>query len=115
MGLFRKKKKAVIKKSFINALNEVLAKEDTKISNYLKLKPRLSKFVAVYKYKFDPYVYAHGDTIQIKFNKDFDYSTDYPDGFFALADKLGLNIEPICNSGYSADNGKRFNVRAKSK
>ena len=58
---------------------------------------------------------AHGDTIQIKFNKDFDYDTDFPDGFFALADKLGLNIEPICNSGYSSEHGKRFNVRAKSK
>ena len=115
MGLFRKKKKAVIKKSFINALNEVLAKEDTKISDYLRMKPRLNKFVAVYKQYFDTYIYAHSDCVQIKFNKDFDYGTDFPDGFFALADKLGLNIEPICNSGYSSDHGKRFNVRAKSK
>ena len=115
MGLFRRKKKAVIKKTFIHALNEVLAKEDTRISNYLKLKPRLTKFVSAYKQYFGTYIYVHSDAIQIKFNKEFDYGTDFPDGFFALADKLGLNIEPLCNSGYSSDHGKSFNVRAKSK
>ncbi len=114
MGLFRKKKKAVIKKTFIIALTEVLAKEDTRISNYLKLKPRLNKFVAVYKQHFDTYIYIHSEAIQIKFNKDFTYGDDFPDGFFALADKLGLNIEPLCNSGYSSDHGKSFNIRAKT-
>ena len=115
MGLFRKKKKAVIVKTFITALNNELAKEDKKIADYQRLKLRLPKFVAVYKRHFDTYIYVHADAIRIKFNEDFDYGTDFPDGFFALADKLGLNIEPICNSGYSSEHGKRFNVRAKSK
>ena len=115
MGLFRKKKKAIITKTFTHALNEVLAKEDKRIANYQRMKLRLTKFVSAYKQCFGTYIYVHTDAIQIKFNKDFDYGTDFPDGFFALADKLGLNIEPICNSGYSSDHGKSFNVRAKSK
>lgn len=115
MGLFRKKKKAVVVKTFTSALNEVLAKEDTRISNYLKLKPRLAKFVAIYKQHFGTYIYIHSEAIQIKFNKNFTYGDDFPDGFFALADKLGLNIEPLCNSGYSSEHGKSFNIRAKVK
>lgn len=115
MGLFRKKKKAVIVKTFINELNKVLATEDKRIADYQRLKLRLTKFVVVYKKHFDNYIYVRGNAVQIKFKEDFDYGTDFPDGFFALADKLGLNIEPICNSGYSSEHGKRFNVRAKTK
>ncbi len=40
----------------------------------------------------------------------------YPDGFFAFADKLGLNVEPICGSGYGSRNDNRqIIVRAKVK
>lgn len=114
MGLFRRKKKKVIKEeTFSHSLNYEISKHDEQIQNYHRLKPRLSKFVSIYKKHFATSVHIHNEGITLHFTKKF--AGDYSDGFFALADKLGLNIEPICNSTYSYSEEKAFIVRAKSK
>jgi len=115
---FKKKKNAVIVKTFTQSLNEELKKEDTKIANYKRLKPRLVDFVSRYKQCFTSYVNIYGDQVTIHLK---DNVKEYPDGFYALADKLGLNIEPICGSGYTASTygtstyERGFVARAKSK
>lgn len=123
MGLFsrKEKKNAVIVRTFTQSLNEEIKKEDTKIASYERLKPRLAEFIKEYKHYFTNDVTIYGDLVQIQFNKKFTYGSQYPDGFYALADKLGLNIEPNCGGGYYGGLGgggasiSSFNVRAKSK
>jgi len=113
MGLFRKKKKAVIVKTVTQTLNQEIKKHNNLIGNYNRLVPRLNKFVAQYKHHLSAHAYINDDAITLHFTKDF---TEYPDGFFALADKLGLNIEPICMNTYSYGSAeKSFIVRAKAK
>jgi len=116
MGLFKKKKNAVIVKTFLQALNHEMKIEDDRIVNYQRLKSKLPKFLTAYQKYFNNYAHIYGDTIQLQFKKDYE---DYPDGFFALADKLGLNIEPCCTSGGFgfdyADYYRSFNVKVKSK
>jgi len=114
MGLFRKKKKnAVIVKTITQVLNESIKEHSTLVEELERMKPRLSKFVAGYRGYLSTYRYVHSTGITLSLKKGI---TDYPDGFFALADKLGLNIEPNCGSTYSSfDRQKSFVVRAKSK
>ncbi len=119
MGFFKKEKKknAVIVKTITQVLDKEIKEENEKIEKYQKLIPILHKFVSEYKRYFNGYAHIYGDSVQLQFKKDYH---EYPDGFFALADKLGLNVEPCCDNGgwgYSINTEyhRSFNVKAKSK
>jgi len=113
MGFFRRKKKknAVVIKTAIQNLNEEIKKYTTTVNNLERLKPRLSKLIIHYKKQLSSYNHVYDGGVRLSFVKHF---KDYPDGFFATADTLGLNIEPVCASTYNYDE-KTFLVRAKSK
>ncbi len=113
MGLFRKKKKAVVvEKTPIQKLNEEIKINTNAIVNLERLKPRLNKLITHYKKQLDPYSHIFGIGITLTFAKGFN---NYPDGFYAFADKLGLNIEPICGSRFDFQPEPSFVVKAKHK
>jgi len=113
MGLFSKKKKAkVVEKTPSQKLTEEIKIHTTAVDSLERLKPRLNKLITHYKKQLDPYSRVYDSGITLTFMKGF---KDYPDGFFAFSDKLGLNIEPLCGSRYEVDREKSFIVRAKVK
>jgi len=111
MGLF-KKRKAVIVPTIDNELKKVMDKEDKKVNSYLKTKPAVKKLIAKYKQCLTNYANIYDYNIRLSLKKEF--FKDYPDGFFAYADKIGLTIEPICNN-YNESMERDFIVRAKNK
>lgn len=113
MGLFKKKKKAVVvEKTPIQKLNEEIRINTNAVDSLERLKPRLNKLITHYKKHLDSNSHVYGIGVTLRFAKGF---TKYPDGFYAFADKLGLNIEPVCGSTYSYSPEPSFIVRAKSK
>jgi len=112
MGLFRKKKAVVVPKTALQNLNEEIKTHTATVDNLERLKPRINKFITHYKKQLDNSSHVYGNGITLQFAKGF---TTYPDGFYAFADKLGLNIEPRCGSTYSYSPEPSFTVRAKSK
>ena len=110
MGLFKKRKARIVETLSINLGNEI-EKHDTEIANYQRMKKNIHKFINAYKEQLTRSAYIHGDSVTLHLKEDY-YSV-YPDGFFALADKLGLNIEPICSSSWSSANERSISVRAK--
>ena len=111
MGLFRKKKAVIVEKTATQKLNEEIKTHTTVIDSIERLKPRLNKLIAHYKKQLQSHTHVYGGGVTLTFIK----GNGYPDGFYAFADKLGLNIEPICGSTYSYSEEKSFVVRAKSK
>ncbi len=111
MGLFKKKKASIVP-TLDTELNKAIAKHDAIVDNYIRTKPALRKLVTKYKSSLTNYANIYDGRIRISLKKEF--FKDYPDGFFAYADKLGLTIEPICNS-YSESMERDLVVRAKSK
>jgi len=77
-----------------------------------KLKPRLNKLITHYKKQLDSHTHVYANGITLQFAKGF---TTYPDGFYAFADKVGLNIEPLCSSRYDFQPEPSFVVKAKYK
>jgi len=112
MGLFRKKKAVVVPKTAIQKLDEEIKINTNAVDSLERLKPRLSKLITHYKKQLDSDSHVYGIGVTLNFAKGF---TKYPDGFYAFADKLGLNIEPRCGSTYSYSPEPSFTVRAKSK
>jgi len=114
MGLFKKKpKKAkVVEKTASQNLTEEIKNHTTTVSNLERLKPRLNKFMTHYKRQLSTSNYVHSSGVTLHFAKGI---KTYPDGFYAFADKLGLNVLPICGSRYSYDEEPSFVVSAKSK
>ena len=113
MGLFRKKKKkVVVEKTASQLLNEEIRTHTTTVDNLERLKPRVNKFITHYKKQLDAHIQVYGNGITLTFAKGFE---KYPDGFYAFADKLGLNIEPHCSSTYSYRPEPSFTVKAKEK
>ena len=112
MGFFRKKKKAVVvEKTPIQKLNDEIKTHTATVDKLERLKPRLNKLVEHYKKQLDPYSRVYESGVTLSFLKEIG---NYPDGFYAFADKLGLNVEPSCSRYYSNEE-KSFVVRAKSK
>ncbi len=113
MGLFRRKKKAVIvQKTASQNLDMEIRIHTSTVNNLERLKPRLNKLITHYKKQLQKHTHVYANGITLTFIK----GNGYPDGFYAFADKLGLNIEPICsNNSYSYSEEKSFIVRAKSK
>ena len=113
MGLFRKKKNAVVvEKTATQKLNDEIKLHTSTVANLERLKPRINKFITHYKKLLDPHTLVYSGAITLSFKEGF---KGYPDGFFAFADKLKLNIEPMCESTYNYKAEKSFVVRAKSK
>jgi len=116
MGLFKKKKKKakVVEKTASQQLNEEIKTHTTTVDNLERLKPRVNKLITYYKKQLpqSSRKYVHGSGITLTFAKGF---TVYPDGFFAFADKVGLNIEPLCSNRYDYNPELSFVVRAKTK
>ena len=114
MGLFKKKKakKVEVPKTAIQNLNEQIKTYSATVSDLERLKPRLAKLVTHYKKQLGTYNYAHNTGVTMRFTKGI---INYPDGFYAFADKLGLNVQPVCSSGYDYDPEPTFIVSAKSK
>ncbi len=110
MGLFKRKAKTVETLS-IN-LGKELKKHDTEVENYQRMKKNIHKFISTYKSQLTTSAYIHGDSVTLHLKRD--YYSAYPDGFFALAEKLGLNIEPHCSSGYDSSMERSISVRAKN-
>jgi len=102
MGLFtrKKKKNAVVVKTITQVLNEKIKEHSIFVENLERMKPRLNKFVAEYKAYLSAYKYVHETGITLCLKKGIG---SYPDGFFASADRLGLNIEPSCSTYSSFD------------
>ncbi len=112
MGLFNKKKKAkVVEKTPIQKLNEEIKINTNTVTSLERLKPRLNKFITHYKRQLHSDSHVYGTGVTLHFSKGI---VTYPDGFYAFADKLGLNIEPICGSTYNYSPEPSFIVRAKS-
>jgi hypothetical protein len=113
MGLFRRKKKAVVvEKTATQKINAEIKTYTTTVDKLERLKPRLNKLITHYKKQLQLHTHVYGHGITLTFIK----GDGYPDGFYAFADKLGLNIEPICsNNSYGSNEEKSFVVRAKSK
>lgn len=111
MGLF-KKKKQVPKETLHDSLAKVIKSHDREIENYIRMKATIGKLVAKYRTSLTTSAYIHGDGITLYIK----HMEGYPDGFFAFADKLGLNVEPICGSGYaSRGENRQIIIRAKDK
>lgn len=106
------KKKAEVPKTAIQNLNAEIKSYTTTVDNLERLKPRLAKLVTHYKKQLGTYNYAHNTGVTLRFAKGI---INYPDGFYAFADKLGLNVQPVCSSGYDYDPEPSFIVSAKSK
>jgi len=113
MGLFKRKKKAVVVPKTASQNLDIEIKSHTSAVNELeRLKPRLNKLITNYKKQLQSHTHVYGNGITLTFVKGVQ---GYPDGFYAFADKLGLNIEPICTSTYNYSEEKSFVVKAKSK
>ncbi len=114
MGLFKKKKKKakVVEKTALQNLNKEIETHTTTVSNLERLKPRLNKFMTHYKRQLSAYNYVHSSGVTLHFAKGI---KTYPDGFYAFADKLGLNVLPICGNRYNYEEEPSFVVSAKSK
>lgn len=112
MGLFRKKKAVVVEKTASQKLNEEIKIHTSTVDNLERLKPRVNKLIAHYKKQLDTHSHVYDNGITLTFIKGVN---GYPDGFYAFADKLGLNVEPICGSTYNYREEKSFVVRAKNK
>ncbi len=112
MGFFKRKKKAVVvPKTAIQKLNEEIKLNTNAVNSLERLKPRLNKLITHYKKQLSSDSHVYGIGVTLNFSKG---TTRYPDGFYAFADKLGLNIEPQCSSrDYQPE--PSFVVRAKSK
>ncbi len=110
--MFGRKKKAVIVPTIENELDKVIKAEDKKVDNYTRAKPAVKKLIARYKKSLIPTANLYDHVIRLTLKKEF--YNDFPDGFFAYADKLGLNIEPICNT-YNSSQERDFTIRAKKK
>ena len=123
MGLFRKKKVTKKEPTFTEAYEKALVAEKERVASFKRMTPRLDKFIAVYGKYFNNHVQVYRDYVQMSFGKKFSECSReiFPDGFYSTADKLGLNIEPICYNGMQFNiseetyNTRSFNVRAKSK
>ncbi len=113
MGLFRRKKKAVVvPKTASQNLDIEIKTHATAVVTLERLKPRVNKLITHYKKQLDSHTHVYGNGITLSFITGF---PNYPDGFYAFADKLGLNIEPICGSTYNYREEKSFVVKAKNK
>ena len=112
MGLFRKKKAVVVSKTASQNLDIEIKIHTATVDILERLKPRVNKLITHYKKQLDSHTHVYGSGITLQFAKGF---TTYPDGFYAFADKLGLNIEPRCGSTYSYEPEPSFVVKAKSK
>jgi len=113
MGLFKKEKKKVIReKTALQNLIEEIKTHTTTVDSLERLRPRLKKFITHYKKQLNLHNNVYGSGVTLTFAKGF---INYPDGFYAFADKLGLNIEPVCASSYDYSPEPSFIVRAKSK
>ena len=112
MGLFRKKKAVVVPKTAVQKLNEEIKINTNAVTSLERLKPRLNKLITHYKKQLDTDSHVYGIGVTLHLAKGF---TKFPDGFYAFADKLGLNIEPACTSSYNYKEEPTFTVRAKSK
>jgi len=108
--MFNKKKKP--EPTVQENLKAEIKVEDHKMANYIATKKVINKFISKYKSSLTNYARIYDYTLRFTLKKE--YSDIYPNGFFAYADKLGLNIEPICNSSYS-NTTRDFIVRAKKK
>ncbi len=114
--LIKKKKSKKAEETLAINLGIQLKNHDTEINNYQIMKARIHKFTKAYKAQLTTRAYIHGTGITLYLKKE--YYTEFPDGFLAYADKLGLTVEPICNNGFgygSSDNERSFVIRAKSK
>ncbi len=113
MGLFGKKKskrkQVTTSDEFIKATKE----RDLINKNYVTIKPQVTKLIAKYKDALTTHASISGDVITLHLIEK--YNEIYPDGFFAFADKLGLNIEPTCMSGRYPSEYRAFDVRVKGK
>jgi len=113
MGFFRRKKKAVVVSKTASQNLDIEIKIHTSTVDTLeRLKPRVNKLITHYKKQLDSHTHVHASGITLQFAKGL---TTYPDGFYAFADNLGLNIEPICGSSYGYQPEPSFVVKAKSK
>ncbi len=111
-NLKKKAKKVEIPKTALQNLNTEIKLYTNTVANLERLKPRLNKLITHYKKQLGSYNYVHSGGITLNFAKGI---TNYPDGFYAFADKLGLNIEPQCSSNYNYSPEPTFVVSAKSK
>ncbi len=108
----RKKKAVVVPKTASQNLNAEIKSHTNAVNSLERLKPRLNKLITHYKKQLQAHTHVYGSGITLTFIKGVD---GYPDGFYAFADKVGLNIEPICGSTYAYSEEKSFVVRAKNK
>jgi len=114
MILFKRKKAKIVPTLTVNLI-KVIREHDEEVRNYQRMKINVQKFITKFKSELGVDAYIHGDKLTLYLRKQH-RSDEYPDGFFAFADKLGLTVEPICSSVYSySDKEKPFTVRAKSK
>ncbi len=115
MKLFGKKKPKKAKPTLADEFSTATKKRDTINKNYTTMKPQVTKLITKYKDALTTHVDISGSIITLHLIEK--YKTIFPDGFFAFADKLGLNIEPTCMSDrYSGSyNYRAFDVRVKSK
>ena len=112
MGLFGKKKKATIVPTLTVNLIKVIKEHDKEVENYQRMKINIQKFVTKFKHDLGVDASINGDKLTLYLRKE--YYDSYPDQFFAMADKLGLTVEPYCTSGYSSDE-RSFIIRVKNK
>ena len=108
----RKKKAVIVERTAIQNLTEEIRVNTSAVKSLERLKPRLNKLITHYKKQLDSSSHVYGIGITLHFSKGI---INYPDGFYAFADKLGLNIEPLCSSRYSFEAEPSFVVRAKYK
>lgn len=111
-GRKKKKKAVIVEKTPIQNLTEEIRKNTSAVESLERLKPRLNKLITHYKKQLSSSSHVYGIGITLRFSKGM---TTYPDGFYAFADELGLNIEPLCSSRYSFEAEPSFVVRAKYK
>ncbi len=112
--LIKKKKSKKAEETLAISLGRELKKHDAEIENYQRMKLNIHKFINHYKAQLTCRAYMHSSGVTLYLQGE--YFNEYPDGFFAFADKLGLTVEPNCNSGYSySDNERPVVVRAKNK
>ena len=111
MRLFKRKEAKIVPTLTVNLI-KVIREHDEEIANYRRMKINVQNFITKFKNELGVDAYISGDKLTLYLRKQ--HGGEYPDGFFAFADKLGLTIEPICSTIYT-DNEKPFSVRAKSK
>ena len=115
MGLFGKKKPKRKQVTTSDEFTKATKERDLINKNYATIKPQVIKLIAKYKDALTTHASISGDVITLHLIDK--YLEIYPDGFFAFADKLGLNIEPTCMNGRYASQYtyRAFDVRAKNK